>query len=367
MMKKVVLLFVFVINFMFVQNNVFAQEQFPQDFYLDRIQKKVGLNWLEPLNSSGKSAILSFSVNQNGTVSNMQVFRSSGDVHFDESVVAAVYKAAPFEQFPNQKKVNIQFFFSPILLSITPVSDKEQSNIVNVADKNVYIDFSEYTDNLQNKINANWKPKKSKKDLTAIANITISQDGSLDKFSILKSSRSRKFDRSVLDAISNSVPMDTFPAWVKAPCTDVQLTFNRKYNKNDKNAVYDHYVDANVMNVVGYDKYIGEVERILADYFKGKRYFFHKDVIAEVKINREGKLRYAKLTKPSKDKNFNRKVLAILQTTSFPPIPQSIPFDSVTLNYEILTQKGNSLRDFVCDYMIFGFTTELKSFGVLMN
>lgn len=365
-MKKIFLVTTLIFNFILIQNTVFAQEQYTQTFYVDAIQKKIEHNWIRPLESTGKSAVLSFTVNNDGSVSDVDILRSSGSDKFDVSVVNSVYKAMPFEHSAEiNKPINIQFFFSPIFLSATAVSDKNQSNIVNVSNISPYINFSDYTDNLQSRIDSNWNPKTLAKEKNAIASVKISKDGSLDNFYIVKSSRSKKFDRDIMEAIADSVPMDAFPDGINAPDTDVQLTFSYNRSKLDNNQVtYTHYVNANVMNIKGYDKYTKQAEKILSDSFKDKRYFFHKDLIVELEINKSGGLKYVKIIKPSKDKNFDRKMLAILQKTSFPPVPETIPFNDVVLNYEIVTQRGGSFHDFISDCLLHGGTTGLKSFSL---
>ena len=365
-MKKIFLLTVLVINFVFVQNITFAEDKYVETFYVDAIENKIEKSWLRPHDTAGKSAVVSFIVNEDGSVSEVSLLRGSGFVNFDISAVDAVYKAAPFEHLAGlSEPINIQLFFSPIFTSANVVSGKDESNIVNVANQNPYINFSDYTDTLQDKINSNWRPKAVLKQKSAIATIEIGKDGSLDNFYIVKSSRNKKFDRDIMDTIASSVPMDAFPTEINAPNTDVQLTFNCKRPKLFRNVpIKNHYVSANVMNVRGYDKYTKQAEKILADNFKAQRYFFHKDLIVELKINKTGKLKYVKIQKSSKDKNFDRKMLAILQKTSFPPIPETIPFNEVVLNYEIVTQRGHSFHDFLFDYLIYGGTTGLKSFSL---
>ena len=367
MVKKTILLSILILCFIFIQNTTFAQEQYAQNFYINSIQKKIERNWMLPLEATGKSAVLSFTVNTDGSVSNVNILRSSGDYKFDKSVVASVYKPVLFESpIKIDEPINIQFFFSPIFTSATIINNQNQSNIVNIANKSPYINFSDYTDNLQNKINSNWNPKTLAKEKSAMASIKISKDGSLNDFYIIKSSRNKKFDRDIMDSIAKSVPMDAFPDEINAPSTDVQLTFNYNRSKLDDNTtvVYNHYISANVMNIKGYDKYTKQAEKILADNFKDKRCFFYKDLVVELDINKVGKLKYVKIVKPSKDKNFDRKMLAILQKTSFPPIPETIPFNDVILNYEIITQRGRSFHDFIFDYLLYSGTTGLKSFSL---
>lgn len=367
MIKKIILPILLGFCFLVFQNSTIAQEQYIKTFYMNAIQKTIEQNWILPLNNVGKSAVVYFTVLDDGNVANVEILRSSEDTDFDASIVSSIYKSAPFHYSSNlDETINVTFFFSPIFTDISEITDKTtQSNIVNIANVSPYIHFSDYTDELQNKINDNWHPKTCSKKRTAIASVNISNDGSLNNFHIVKSSENKKFDKNILDAIAKSVPMDAFPAGINAPDTDIQLVFNYNPSKSkDENIYDDHYVLANVMNIRGYDKYTKQAERILADNFKNKRCFFYKDLIVEMAINKVGKLKYVKVKKSSGDKNFDSKMLAILQKTSFPPIPETIPFNDVILNYEIVTQRGTSLSELLSDYLIHGGKKSLKSFNL---
>lgn len=348
MMKKIVLLLMVVINLGLANIPVLANENYSQTFFINALQKQIERNWLRPLNDAGKSTVVYLTANPDGTVSNVNLLRSSGNDQFDASTIDSVYKAFPFAQATTlEAPLNIEFFFSPIFTTANAVSDKIQSNIVNVSNKSPYINFSDYTDTLQNRINANWKPKQSRKERSAIATVKIGNDGALENFYLVKSSRNRKFDRSVIDSITSSVPMDAFPQGIDAPNTDVQISFNVDHSKlQDKTVINNKYVIANVMNIKGYDKYTKLAERILAESFRGKRCLFYKDLVVELRINKVGKLKYVKIKKASKDKRFDRKMLAILRKTSFPPIPETIPFNDVVLNYEIVTGRFGLITPF---------------------
>lgn len=376
MIKKIALLFMLIASILFVQNTSFASEPYAETFYTNAIKQKIDLNWVIPHDGNWKSAVVSFTVNPDGSISNVSIQRSAGkenasqnesNERFDKSVVTAIYKSVPFEQSVNfNKPVNVQFFFSPIFTTANVIHNQALSKTVNVSNRSAYINFTDYTNTLQDKINNNWKPKKIiKKEKHAIARVVIDKDGSLSDFYILKSSRHKKFDRDIYDAIAKSVPFNTFPANIDAPNTEIQLKFDyeRTNSPVDGSPIYNHKVTASVLNTKGYDNYAKQAEKILASSLYGRRCFLFKDLIVELKINKVGKLKYVKVLKPSGDKfNFDRKTLATLQKASFPPIPETIPFDDVTLNYEIVTQRGRTFHDFVMDYGLYYCTRGLRSF-----
>lgn len=368
MMKKLFLLVSLLVGFILTQHFASAQDQYTKAFLINSVQKKVELNWFLPYDNQGKSSVVSFTVLDDGTVTNLEILRSSGDKKFDASVISAIYQSVPFEAAQNlDSPVKIKFFFSSLFTTAEETGNVVSSNVLNVSNADPYINFSDYTETLQNKVNANWRPKADSKSREAIANVNIGKDGALNDFSIIKSSKNKKFDQEVLDSIARSVPMDAFPYGINASNTDVQLTYtlNKPQSKTDlETSKYEKYVQANVMNIKGYDKYTKLVERILADDFKNMRYFRNKDLIVEMKINKVGKLKYVKVVKSSGDENFDRDVIAVLSKNSFPPVPDTIPFDDVILNYEIVTQRGLTFKDYVVDYLLYGRTTGLKAFNL---
>lgn len=368
MIKKIMLSVLLIFSFVLMQSPSISQERYIKTFYMSAIKKTVEQNWILPINNKGKSTIVSFTVLDDGNVEDVEILRSSEDAEFDASVVSSIYKSAPFHYSSNlDEPITVSLFFSPIFTEISEITNNSplESNIVNVASISPYIHFSDYTDRLQNKINDNWQPKTRAKKRMAIASVNIANDGSLNNFYMVKSSRNKKFDKNILDTIAKTVPMDAFPDGINAPDTDIQLIFNySKSDSKDKNAYNGHYVLANVMNVKGYDKYTKLAERVLADNFRNQRYFCYKDLIVEMAINKVGKLKYVKVKKSSGNKNFDRKMLAIIQKTSFPPIPETIPFNDVILNYEIVTQRSSCFTDVLYDYLIHGGKKGLKSFNL---
>lgn len=371
MVKKVVLLFTLVLYFAFVQSTVMAQDQYNRSVYLNNLQKKIESNWLTPRKSIGKSAIISFIVNRDGSISNVEVLRSSRDLQFDESVMNAICKSAPFGPLANDENTfSVQFYFSPTYTSMTTAADKRQlfdsSNATfNVANKSTNtsadIDFTNYTDSLQKKINSNWATKDLKTSIEAMADIKINKDGSLDNVELLKSSSKRKVDNEVLDAISKSVPIDALPDGFNYDSQNVQLTFNYNYSANDNTS--EHHVIASINVVNGYDKYTKQVNDIINNILKGKSYYLHKDLLLEISIDKTGRVKYARIQKPSQDSNFDRKILATIQKLAFPPIPEEMNLDNVTLSYEFVTQRDISFP-VVIDFILNLGSKQLKSFCI---
>lgn len=372
MIKKVVLLLGLLLNFVFIQNNVFAQVQNPKNVYLDNLHTKIVSNWLVPAYSKDKSTVISFTVNNEGTISNVQMERSSGDDDFDQSAVAAIYKSDSFGPFVySGNMLNLQFFFSPVFTDVIEVGaisqlfDPSNPRVINIADK--YINFDDYAENLQNKITPNWNPKSLKSHRSALISVKVDKDGTLDSMEVLKSSNKKKFDYEVLDSVMRSVPLDPLPDNLQADYKNILLNFS--YQRTRDENVPKKRIIANINGQEGYDKYIENVDKVIAAKIKDKKYFCKKDVMLEMNIEKDGKLKYVKIKNPTKHldfnkRDFNRKLLVSMQKTSFPPIPDEMGTNNITLDCRILTQRKRKFINLISDYIGNLFRTGLESFSV---
>lgn len=374
MTKKIALLFMLILNIVFTQNTVFAQGQYAKDLYINNVQKKIEGNWIIPKNSTTKSSVVSIILNKDGDIDDAEILRSSNNAEFDKSAVDAIYKSITFGPLvDNQQTLKIQFFFSPIYTSMTVIDNANKllnpknSNIVNVSNKNSNTNFVAYAEDLQTKVTSNWTPKASKHSKKAIVAVDVTQNGAVKNVSLVKSSKNACFDKQTLDSIAKSIPTDVLPAGTSQESAQVVLSF--QYNSADKKAktTENHYVDAGVYTIPSYNQYTKQVEDVIAASLTGRRCLFNKDVVYEITIDKLGQLKYVKVKTPSKDENFDRTTLSILQKTSFPPIPSDLGVDTITLNYEVVTQRGYTWRDFFDHYLLHLGTTELKSFVVKLQ
>lgn len=374
MTKKIALLFMLILNIVFVQNTSFAQGQYAKDLYLNNVQQKIVNNWIMPDNSTGKSTVVSIVIDQYGSVSDAEIVRSSNSAEFDKSAMDAVYKVSNYGQLlDGQQTLKLQFYFSPVFTSLNVIDDANKllnpknSNIVNVSNKNSNTNFVAYAEDLQTKITSNWTPKVLKHSKKALVAIDVTQNGAVKNISLVKSSKNACFDKQILDSIAKSIPTDVLPAGTSQDSAQVVLSF--QYNSANKKAktTDHHYVDAGVYTIPSYNQYTKQVEDIIAASLNGRRCLFNKDVVYEMSIDKLGQLKYVKVKTPSKDKNFDRTTLSILQKTSFPPIPSDLDLDTITLDYEVVTQRGYTWRDFFDHYLLHLGTTGVKSFVVKLQ
>lgn len=366
-MKKIALVFTLVLYFTFVQNFAFADDAYNKRMYLDNMVKTINSNWLTPLDAKGKSSVISFMVDRNGVISGVKMLRSSYDDQFDDSAISALCKTDSFGPLvAGQDSIYVKAFFSPIFTSVTASEQapgvNDNNNTVNVANIIQDADFSEYDKVLQEQINANWNPKNLHKR-GAVMTLELNKDGSMNAIQLVKSSRNGKFDLGVLESILKSVPLASLPSGYNEDSKKIQLNFN--YQPGNSKNPSTHTIEANTKNIVGYDEYTKQVDTIIATTLGDRRYYRQKDLMLEINIDKIGKIRYAKIVKPSKDKKFDLKMLSMIWSITFPPIPEDMGIDNITLNYEILTQRERTLHAFFFDYLLCLGTTAIKSFSII--
>jgi len=75
---------------------------FQYEWYKARLEDALKSVWRKPVLEGSPSASVHFTISAAGAASEVQIVQSSGNSTFDQSVVRAVYDAAPFPRFPPQ-------------------------------------------------------------------------------------------------------------------------------------------------------------------------------------------------------------------------------------------------------------------------
>lgn len=95
---------------------VSSPSDFPFQYYLDLIHDKISSCWYEPQMVLDKqyTAIVTFTIMQDGSIQNVYIKKSSGISNFDQSGIKAIELARPFPQLPqgfshSQLTVNVAF------------------------------------------------------------------------------------------------------------------------------------------------------------------------------------------------------------------------------------------------------------------
>jgi len=81
---------------------ILDQADFEYHWYKARLEDALKANWRKPVYTGGdtKTASVHFVIHVSGEVKDVQLINSSGDPAFDQSVLRAVYDAAPYPKFP---------------------------------------------------------------------------------------------------------------------------------------------------------------------------------------------------------------------------------------------------------------------------
>jgi protein TonB len=87
-------------------------------WYVEAVQRRVSRNWLQstvdPSVRWAPRMVVTFTVLRNGTITNVQILRSSGNASVDNSAVRAILSSSPAERLPSEysgNSVNVEFWF----------------------------------------------------------------------------------------------------------------------------------------------------------------------------------------------------------------------------------------------------------------
>jgi len=100
-----------------VSGPVVDMPSFKYDYYLGLIKNKVDNRWNQPVaHNKARKALIEFTINRKGDVSNVRVADSSGDSYFDQTALRAVTLSTPFPPLPrgfkgDSLRVHYRFIF----------------------------------------------------------------------------------------------------------------------------------------------------------------------------------------------------------------------------------------------------------------
>jgi TonB family protein len=77
-------------------------QDFEYEWYKARLEDALKANWKKPYTKKKYASSVHFVIETTGSVKEVQIVKSSGEIDFDKSVVKAVYDSQPFPKFPPQ-------------------------------------------------------------------------------------------------------------------------------------------------------------------------------------------------------------------------------------------------------------------------
>ncbi len=330
MIKKIVLMLVVVL----IQNAAFSEESFSQKKYMEDLNQKIYCNWFAPNVKCAKSSVVSFDISADGSISNVHFIKRSMDTKYDEAALNAVLKATPFKPLPSGKNsITVKYFFSPLLMKGNLVDNQ---NIINVSNIVKSDEFATFTSDLQKNINDNWNTKSLIKQRNTILEVDFRKDGSLDNVAYVTKSLSPMYNTDILEAISKFTPANLVPPNSADNRIKVQLNF--VYDRVNKVNNCNHFVEASVLGSDDYNDYVGSVNSIISKRLSAFShiYLLPKKILVAVSIDKSGQVKSVKvLNSTSINSCFDNFIALALQLVDFPPIPDKLGMNSLTLNYSI--------------------------------
>ncbi len=184
--------------------------------YMQGLQSKI--KWLPPEKCQASKVTVQFIVNANGSVKEVKVPQTSGDVALDQSAISAIEKAAPFAPLADKNH--------PLRVSFTFNYSNSNSNSNTTSSG---VSMKTYNDELWKKIQKTWWVPKRLAFFKVTLKIAINADGSLNEVSMLKSSGDKNADRLAVIGVKRAAPFAPLPEGVQSPYT---LTYNLGFENN---------------------------------------------------------------------------------------------------------------------------------------
>ena len=173
------------------------------DSYSQAVSKKIRSVWSP--NIQAHEATISFKIHRNGSISDIQIVRSSGSEKSNNALIQTIEKAAPFEPLPRGAKETEPYQFSYCGF---PFSDPH----LKASSLSEEIDWGPYMADVQRRIKRNLHPPEGYDfNKTPFIIFKIHRDGSISPAHLSRSSGNKEVDQSFIDAITAAAPFDPLP------------------------------------------------------------------------------------------------------------------------------------------------------------
>ena len=199
--------------------------------YIQDLKMKIHSNWNPPQVDESKSVKILFTIMKDGTVKDIKVIKSSGDIVADNKAIEAVKNSSPFQSLPekyDKDSVDILFDFEHDAFSATK-NDSKISKAIAITDETLGFNFPEYNKDMQTRIYRNfYVPEKfsaKNKKLNSIIEFKVLRDGTIQKINVKASSGNQEFDNYCIDAINKSSPLPPLPEEYERNYVFIQYNF----------------------------------------------------------------------------------------------------------------------------------------------
>lgn len=184
--------------------------------YLKTVSEKISAIWKPPAKTNAIKVMVNFTINANGTVSDISVKEPSGDPEVDRLAIETIKKAAPFGPInAGIPKFELNYGL-PCKSGVTARG----------------VDMNGYYDAMWKKIQQNWWVPKRLMYCQVKVKVTINKDGSLTDISIAKPSGDANADKLALIAVKRAAPFDALPDGAEVPFT---VNYSLGYKQQEGN------------------------------------------------------------------------------------------------------------------------------------
>lgn len=184
--------------------------------YLKTVSEKISAIWKPPAKTNAVKVMVTFTINANGTVSDISVKEPSGDPEVDKLAIETIKKAAPFGPInAGIPKFELNYGL-PCKSGVTAHG----------------VDMNSYYDAMWTKIKQNWWVPKRLMFCQVKVKVSINKDGSLNDLSVAKPSGDVNADKLALIAVKRAAPFDELPAGAEVPFT---VNYSLGYKQQEGN------------------------------------------------------------------------------------------------------------------------------------
>ena len=231
--------------------------------YMQELEQTIKNNWhIAPNYNANLCAIARFIIKKDGSVDNIEIYKSSGNPLFDRSAVNAIKEVSAFKPLPKEYKgdlIPIEYTFeSKVNISTVNYSsynnELSSKNAKLLSNKNgdIYIQqpnykkqnntkankkiWAPYLQKLEKTVRGNWKSPIITSSKSATVQFKVSGNGDITEVKIVNSSNDLSFDESIVNAVKNTSPAEPLPEEFEGEFFPVEFTFSANSMGNESNA-----------------------------------------------------------------------------------------------------------------------------------
>ncbi|MBR2068838.1 MAG: energy transducer TonB [Candidatus Gastranaerophilales bacterium] len=189
--------------------------------FMSLVEKGIKSNWTPAKSPNSYSVTVNFTVNHEGNIDEVSIFKSSGDAQADENALQAVKKSGKFDVPDDLKyvfeKIPIEFTFDYNILN---------SSYITHENLDIY-----YLKGIEKKLNKNWNGQYLKNNYTKVQ-LQIDKNGNVININYLTKNINELDQKAISGLIDSSAPFRALPLNYKKDKAYIELTFS-----NDKVSV----------------------------------------------------------------------------------------------------------------------------------